>query len=111
MHINSWGWVDVGFSHSIEDYDRRPLPVEQLTYQAAAEIIEMRAAMTHAYTNMHEWRGTAQDSDDGSDSNDDNATPASALECIDETDERATAAVLGGVGGGARDSLARRREL
>ncbi|KAJ3030323.1 UNVERIFIED_CONTAM: hypothetical protein HDU68_009476 [Siphonaria sp. JEL0065] len=54
--VNFWGWVDVGFSHSIDDYDRKPITVDPLTKEDAIEVMEMRLAMKMEVQEMHRWR-------------------------------------------------------
>ncbi|KAJ3203228.1 hypothetical protein HDU82_006747 [Entophlyctis luteolus] len=50
--VNFWGWVDVGFSHSVDDYDRKPIAVEPLTKDGAVEVMEMRMAMKRVSDEM-----------------------------------------------------------
>ncbi|KAJ3232800.1 hypothetical protein HDU78_006842 [Chytriomyces hyalinus] len=54
--VNFWGWVDVGFSYSAEDYDRKPATVEPLTKDGAMEVMEMRCAMKRISDVMYKWR-------------------------------------------------------
>ncbi|KAI8616406.1 hypothetical protein BC830DRAFT_1080633 [Chytriomyces sp. MP71] len=54
--VNFWGWVDVGFSYSTDEYDRKPLIVDPLTKNGAMEVIEMRLAMKRASEEMYRWR-------------------------------------------------------
>ncbi|KAJ3238720.1 hypothetical protein HDU81_007300 [Chytriomyces hyalinus] len=54
--VNFWGWVDVGFSYSAEEYDRKPASVEPLTKDGAMEVIEMRSAMKRITDVMYKWR-------------------------------------------------------
>ncbi|KAJ3132455.1 hypothetical protein HK100_005296 [Physocladia obscura] len=54
--VNFWGWVDVGFSHSIDEYDRKPIAVDPLTKEAAFEVMEMRVSMKRVSDEMYKWR-------------------------------------------------------
>ncbi|KAI8843973.1 hypothetical protein BJ741DRAFT_589695 [Chytriomyces cf. hyalinus JEL632] len=54
--VNFWGWVDVGFSHSVDEYDRKPLCVDPLTKDGAIEVMEMRIAMKRVSDGMYKWR-------------------------------------------------------
>ncbi|KAI8837023.1 hypothetical protein BJ741DRAFT_604808 [Chytriomyces cf. hyalinus JEL632] len=54
--VNFWGWVDVGFSYSAEEYDRKPATVEPLTKDGAMEVMEMRCAMKRISDVMYKWR-------------------------------------------------------
>ncbi|KAJ3398121.1 hypothetical protein HDV05_002712, partial [Chytridiales sp. JEL 0842] len=54
--VNFWSWVDVGFSHHPQDYDRTPLEPEPLTREAAVEVIQMRLEMRKITTELYKWR-------------------------------------------------------
>ncbi|KAJ3289092.1 hypothetical protein HDU79_004331, partial [Rhizoclosmatium sp. JEL0117] len=54
--VNFWGWVDVGFSHSTDDYDRKPITVDPLTKDDAIEVMEMRLAMKLEVQELYKWR-------------------------------------------------------
>ncbi|KAJ3030091.1 UNVERIFIED_CONTAM: hypothetical protein HDU68_010126 [Siphonaria sp. JEL0065] len=60
--VNFWGWVDVGFSHSIDDYDRKPITVDPLTKEDAIEVMEMRLEMKMEVQEMYRWRSEIENS-------------------------------------------------
>ncbi|KAJ3070716.1 hypothetical protein HDU98_006263, partial [Podochytrium sp. JEL0797] len=51
-----WGWVDVGFSHSADDYDRKPIVVDPITKDDAIEVMELRMAMKQEMLEMTQYR-------------------------------------------------------
>ncbi|KAJ3144530.1 hypothetical protein HK101_002660 [Irineochytrium annulatum] len=54
--VNFWQWVDVGFSHSSDEYDRIPIEPEPLTKEGAMEVISMRLEMRRVTQELHRWR-------------------------------------------------------
>ncbi|KAJ3105189.1 hypothetical protein HK100_003931 [Physocladia obscura] len=54
--VNFWGWVDVGFSHGIDDYDRTPIETDPLTREGAIEVLQMRLEMRRATQELLQWR-------------------------------------------------------
>ncbi|KAJ3107100.1 hypothetical protein HDU97_004793 [Phlyctochytrium planicorne] len=54
--VNFWQWVDVGFSHSSDDYDRNPIDPEPLTKEGAMEVIAMRMEMRRITQDLYRWR-------------------------------------------------------
>ncbi|KAJ3087179.1 hypothetical protein HK100_008460, partial [Physocladia obscura] len=54
--VNFWGWVDVGFSHGVDDYDRTPIETDPLTREGAIEVLQMRLEMRRATQELLQWR-------------------------------------------------------
>ncbi|KAI8617958.1 hypothetical protein BC830DRAFT_48163 [Chytriomyces sp. MP71] len=52
----TWGWVDVGFSHGIDDYDRTPIETDPLTKDGAIEVLQMRMEMRKVTQDLMRWR-------------------------------------------------------
>ncbi|KAJ3235830.1 hypothetical protein HDU81_011409 [Chytriomyces hyalinus] len=54
--VNFWGWVDVGFSHGVDDYDRTPIETDPLTKDGAIEVLQMRMEMRKVTIDLMRWR-------------------------------------------------------
>ncbi|KAJ3079782.1 hypothetical protein HDU99_010092 [Rhizoclosmatium hyalinum] len=54
--VNFWGWVDVGFSHGVDDYDRTPIETDPLTREGAIEVLHMRMEMRKVTNELQRWR-------------------------------------------------------
>jgi hypothetical protein len=54
--VNFWGWVDVGFSHATDEYDRTPIDPEPLTREGAVEVIQMRMEFRKVTQDLLKWR-------------------------------------------------------
>ncbi|KAJ3201524.1 hypothetical protein HDU83_007877 [Entophlyctis luteolus] len=54
--VNFWGWVDVGFSHAVDDYDRTPIETDPLTREGAIEVLNMRLEMRKTTQELLRWR-------------------------------------------------------
>ncbi|KAI9207225.1 uncharacterized protein BJ171DRAFT_293393 [Polychytrium aggregatum] len=51
--VRFFEWVDVGFTHSPDDYDRNPIACEPLTRSGALEVIQMRMEMRQTTERLY----------------------------------------------------------
>ncbi|KAJ3060954.1 hypothetical protein HDU98_003107 [Podochytrium sp. JEL0797] len=63
--VNFWGWVDVGFSHGVDDYDRTPIEPDPLTREGAIEVLQMRLEMRKVTQELSKWREEYEDAING----------------------------------------------
>ncbi|KAI9323985.1 hypothetical protein DFJ73DRAFT_283413 [Zopfochytrium polystomum] len=80
--VNFWGWVDVGFSHSTDDYDRTPIEPEPLTREGAIEVIQMRMEMRKVTQELMQWREEYQKAIDRSHPGQEAPTDAAVLQAF-----------------------------